>query len=78
MMPRPKAENAKSTVLTLRVADSTITHLRRIQELDGVPISEQIRRGIGLWLKSKGFSDETGKRREQTRRKVHRKLLTED
>ena len=77
MTPRPKAENPKSTVLTLRVANDMLTHLRRIQELDGVPLSEQIRRGIGLWLKSKGVSDDTAKRRAPTRRKALRKLLTE-
>jgi len=31
-----------------------IDALRKLKERDGVPESEQIRRGIKLWLKSKG------------------------
>jgi hypothetical protein len=36
-----------------------IAALRSIQEKDGVPISEQVRRGIRLWLRKKGVTSES-------------------
>lgn len=46
--------------------------LRAIKERDGVSESEQIRRGIKLWLKSKGFPTKTDRPRPSTRRKKGR------
>ena len=38
-----------------RIDDDLAAGLRRIRVRDGVAESEQIRRGIRLWLKSKGI-----------------------
>ena len=39
-----------------RIDEDLASGLRRIRERDGIPESEQIRRGIRLWLKSKGIT----------------------
>ena len=49
-MARPKIASPKTTVLSFRVADSMLEDMRAIQERDGIPISEQARRGIARWL----------------------------
>jgi hypothetical protein len=54
MTPRPKAAYPKDTVLTLRVSEGMYRDLQDVFERDGVAISEQVRRGIRLWLESKG------------------------
>jgi hypothetical protein len=36
--------------------------LKRIKERDGIPEAEQVRRGIKLWLKSKGVTVEAPSR----------------
>jgi len=67
MTPRPRAVDPKATVITFRVTDDIAEALRAIQERDGVPLSEQIRRGIGLWLESRGVTVE--RKRAATRRR---------
>ena len=45
--------------------------LKTVKERDGVAESEQIRRGIAMWLKTKGVSvKETASRRSGKRRKA--------
>ena len=39
---------------TFRIEPSVLHALEAITERDGVPVSEQIRRGIRLWLDAKG------------------------
>jgi hypothetical protein len=68
MTPRPKALFPKSAIITLRVSDEMFAHLRGVQDRDGVPISEQVRRGIRLWLKSMGVL-QTERKRANTRRR---------
>ena len=46
-----------------RIDDDLASGLRRIRERDGIPESEQIRRGIRLWLKSKGIRLKSAGRR---------------
>lgn len=70
MTPRPRARFPKSAVITLRVSEEMFRDLHGLQDADGVPIAEQIRRGITLWLKSKGIKQESAKRRAETRRKA--------
>ena len=41
--------------------------LRQVKVRDGISESEQIRRGIRLWLKSKGVRPETRRPRARTR-----------
>ncbi len=42
------------TTYTLRIEPELLDALRAITERDGISASEQIRRGIKLWLKDKG------------------------
>lgn len=67
MTPRPKSANPKSMIVTLRLADDMFRELKVIQDTDGVPISEQVRRGIGLWLEAKGVKSE--RKRAGTRKR---------
>ena len=38
-----------------RIEEELLTALEKVRERDGVPVSEQVRRGIRLWLSSKGY-----------------------
>jgi len=58
------------TASTFRLDDELLDALRQIKERDGIPQSEQIRRALVMWLKSKGLKLRTAKRRAQTRRKA--------
>lgn len=40
---------------TLKIDPELLEALREIKQRDGIPESEQIRRGIQLWLDSKGY-----------------------
>lgn len=40
-------------VTTFRVDEELLTGLRIVQERDGVPVSEQVRRAIRAWLDEK-------------------------
>jgi hypothetical protein len=46
-----------------------IKALRTIKERDGISESEQIRRGIRLWLKSKGVTVEADRKRVSPRKR---------
>lgn len=54
----------------LKIDPELIAALRSIKARDGIPESEQIRRGIRLWLKSRGVTVEAAPRRAVTRRKA--------
>jgi hypothetical protein len=43
--------------------------LKQIKARDGIGESEQIRRGIAMWLQSKGWRQQPGRRRAATRRR---------
>jgi hypothetical protein len=48
------------TPTTFRIPDALMDALRLVRKRDGVPIAEQVRRGILLWLETKGITpDET-------------------
>jgi hypothetical protein len=49
-------------VVTLRISETMDAQLRTVQERDGIPVSEQIRRGIQGWLKKKGVMKADRKR----------------
>jgi hypothetical protein len=55
---------------TLKIDPELLGALREIKERDGIPESEQIRRGIQLWLDSKGH---TPARRAERKRAITRK-----
>ena len=41
-------------ITTVRLDDEVFDGLQEIRERDGVPVSEQVRRALKLWLESKG------------------------
>jgi hypothetical protein len=53
---------------TFFIDDEQRAALTKVKERDGISESEQIRRGIAMWLKSKGFKATS--RRAETRRKA--------
>lgn len=53
---------------TFAIPDEQKEALRGIRERDGIPEAEQIRRGIQLWIDSRGFK--AANRRASTRRKA--------
>lgn len=56
---------------TLMIDPELLEALSAIRERDGVTVGEQIRRGIQLWLKSKGHAPpRAARRRAVTRRKA--------
>ena len=56
-------------VTTIRLDDEVFDGLQEIRERDGVPVSEQVRRALRLWLESKGVK-KTVKRSARTPRKA--------
>lgn len=55
---------------TLKIDKPLLAALKQIKERDGVGESEQIRRGIKLWLKSKGIDvEKTDRKRAATRKR---------
>jgi hypothetical protein len=67
-----------TTQLNVRLADAYHVALRTVQDRDGIPISEQVRRALLLWAKHQGVTiegtDESharsrgGRRRRRARR----------
>jgi len=53
----------------LKLDPDLLVALRRIKARDGISESEQIRRGIRLWLKTKGVTSEADRRRVSPRRR---------
>lgn len=53
----------------MKLDPELIVALREIKERDGINESEQIRRGIRLWLKSKGVTLEADRKRADTRKR---------
>lgn len=69
MTPRPKAAYPKTELIALRVSEEMYGHLQRIQEEDGIPMSEQARRGIRLWLEERGVDVKSERKRAVTRKR---------
>jgi Ribbon-helix-helix protein, copG family len=55
-------------VATFRVDDDLLEGMRRLQERDGMPLSEQIRRALRPWLELKGVL-KTERKRAVTRKR---------
>ena len=56
---------------TFRIDPELIAGLQELRERDGVPVSEQVRRAIQMWLESKGVKvKKAASRRASTRRKT--------
>ena len=58
------------TASTFRIENEIMDGLRAVKERDGVPISEQVRRALEMWLESKGIAPKGASRRASTRRKA--------
>lgn len=58
------------TPANFRIDDTLLRAMAGIRTREGIPISEQLRRGIRLWLKSKGVVEQAAPRRARTRRKA--------
>jgi hypothetical protein len=52
---------------TFHIADEMKAALQRIKARDGIAEAEQIRRGVQMWLNSKG--EKTGRKRADTRKR---------
>jgi hypothetical protein len=50
--------------VNVRIDPELVDALDRIRAADGVPVSEQIRRGIVLWLASKGAAPKSPARKK--------------
>ncbi len=62
------AAMAPKTASTFRIEDKLLAALHAVKERDGIPISEQVRRALEMWLELKGVK--TAPRRAVTRRKA--------
>jgi len=54
---------------TLKIDPDLLAALREVKERDGISESEQIRRGIRLWLATKDVSLKAGRQRVGARRR---------
>ena len=59
----------KTNVLTFRPDDHVFAAMASLRERDGVPYSEQIRRGLNMYLDSKGITVKTERKRASTRKR---------
>jgi len=55
---------------TFRIDEDLLDGLREVWERDGVPVSEQVRRAIRSWLKSKGIAEKAARPRARTRERA--------
>jgi antitoxin component of RelBE/YafQ-DinJ toxin-antitoxin module len=42
------------TASTFRIDDELLDALQKVKDRDGIPLSEQVRRALKMWLESKG------------------------
>lgn len=59
----------KKKPYTMKLDPDLLAALEAIKERDGIGKSEQIRRGIRLWLKQKGVTAKSERKRAPTRRR---------
>lgn len=52
----------KERVLTVRIDDDLSDAMEALREKHGTPISEQVRRALGVWLESQGVMKAERKR----------------
>jgi len=53
----------------LRLESELLKGLRQVRERDGIPVSEQVRRAIQVWLKDKGVVVKAERKRAGTRKR---------
>jgi hypothetical protein len=69
MTPRPATNYPKEIVVAVRLSKEMVADMKALQTRDGIPQSEQIRRALRVWLKSKGVTSKTQRPRTATTRK---------
>jgi hypothetical protein len=62
------------TASTFRIDDELMAALREVKERDGVPISEQVRRALLMWIESKDVSVKAPLRRSRKQHNTHKGL----
>jgi hypothetical protein len=56
-------------ITTFRIDEELLVALRQIQERDGVPVPEQVRRAIRTWVEQRGVAAKADRRRAVTRKR---------
>jgi hypothetical protein len=56
-------------LFTFPIDDELSEGIRLIEERDGISMAEQIRRGIRMWLESKGVTAKAERKRAATRKR---------
>ena len=57
------------TAATFRIDDEILEGLRTVKDRDRVPISEQVRWALEMWLESRGVKVKTERKRAGTRKR---------
>jgi hypothetical protein len=66
MTPSTKKQTA------FRIDSEILDGLRRVKERDGIPLAEQVRRALQVWLKGKGVTTTARKRASSRKRTIIR------
>jgi hypothetical protein len=61
---------APKELTAFRVDPELMEALRQVKDRDGIPIAEQVRRGLLLWFDSKGVKIKASRKRASTRKSV--------
>ncbi len=56
-------------IATFRIDEELLEGLREVCDRDGVPVPEQVRRAIRIWLESKGVTKKAERKRVAPRRR---------
>ena len=56
-------------ISTFRIDEELLDGMRQMQERDGVPVPEQVRRAIRGWLEEKGIKVKSERKRAVTRKR---------
>jgi hypothetical protein len=56
--------------LNVRVDEALLDGLRQVQDRDGVPVSEQVRRAVWAWLEAKGVLAPVAPKTKTARKRV--------
>ena len=60
----------RSRIVTFRVDEELFAGMQRLTERDGIPVSEQVRRALRMWLEAKKIHVKAPRRRRTLRLKV--------
>ena len=54
---------------TFRLESELIAALHEVKTRDGIPVTEQVRRAVKMWLKEKGVKVKSNRKRGATRKR---------